>query len=213
MLFFFYSTSFAQCNDFFIRGTGVSSACKEAVENVVWVTASSNVRNTITGNSLVKTISNGVWNGNGFSYQSVSNNGYMQTTAAETNRDRMIGLSPTDVNNSFGSIQYAFFLQNGGGLRIYESGNDRGAFGNYASGDILKIAVENNVVKYYRNGTALFSSSIPPTLPLFVDVSTNSIGATVNNVKISNGNVGVFTATATAAGTSPTYQWTLNGVM
>ena len=97
----FHSTSFAQCNDFYITGTAASSACKEAVENVVWVTASSNVRHTIIGNSLNKTSSNGNWDGNGFSYQSVSNNGYMQTTIAETNRDRMIGLSATDVNGSF----------------------------------------------------------------------------------------------------------------
>jgi hypothetical protein len=136
----------------------------------------------------------------------------MQTTVAETNTERMIGLSASDANANFTSIQFAFYLSNGGALRIYESGTDRGGFGAYSNGDILKIAVENNVVKYYRNTTVLFTSSVAPTLPLFVDVSNNSIGATANNVKISNGSLGIFNAIGTNLGTAPVYQWKLNGV-
>jgi hypothetical protein len=198
-------------NAFYITAAPAASACKEALVDVSWVIPGSTLRNVISSNTLTKLTGNGNWDGNGFSYQSVSNNGYMQTTVAETNRDRMIGLSATDANASFTSIQYAFFLQNGGGLLIYESGVDRGAFGTYTSGDILKIAVENNVVKYYRNGTVIFISSVVPTLPLFVDVSTNSTGATANNVKIANGFNSTFTAVGSNLGTAPTYQWKLNG--
>jgi hypothetical protein len=198
-------------NEFYITGAATPSACRESVSDVVWVIASSSPRNTISTNTLTKLINNGSWDGNGFSLQSVNNNGYMQTTVAETNTERMMGLSATDANSNFTSIQYAFYLQNGGGLRIYESGNDRGAFGTYAASDILKIAVESNVIKYYKNGTLLYTSTIAPTLPLFVDVSTNSIGATANNVKISNGNISTFTAVGTNLGTAPTYQWKLNG--
>jgi len=195
-------------NEFYITGTGAASACKEALVDVTWVISASSLRNTISANTLTKLTSGSNWDGNGFSFQSVSNNGYMQTTVAEINTERMIGLSATDVNSSFN----AFFLQNGGGLRIYESGTDRGAFGTYASGNVLKIAVENNVVKYYRNGTVLFSSSVAPTLPLFVDVSNISIGATANNVKISNGSSGTYTAAGIALGEAPVFQWRLNGV-
>ena len=67
----------AQCSEFYISGTAASSACKEAVEDVVWISASSSLRNTISGNDLTKANSNGNWDGNAFSYQSVSNNGYM----------------------------------------------------------------------------------------------------------------------------------------
>lgn len=201
----------AQCNDFYIAGTAASSSCKEAVEDIVWIRSSSSTRNTISGNSLTKFTSNGTWNGNGFSYQAVANNGYMQTTVVETNKDRMIGLSTTDVNTSYLTIQYAFYLISTGNLQIYESGTSRGVVGTYSASDVLKISVENSLVKYYKNGTLLYTSAVVPTLPLHVDVSTRHIGATVSAVKISNVHAGVFTATATNAGTTPTYQWKVNG--
>ena len=123
----------AQCNEFYIYGSPASASCKEAVEDVVWINASSSVHNTIAGNTLTKFNSNNNWDGNGFSYQSVADGGYMQTSVIETNKSRMIGLSSTDVNSNFTSIQYAFYLVNTGSLQIYESGTLRGTFGTYPS--------------------------------------------------------------------------------
>ena len=62
-------------------------------------------------------------------------------------------------------------------IYIYEKGTYRGAFGAYASGDKLKVAVESGVVKYYRNGTLLYTSTQAPTLPLRADASIYSTGA------------------------------------
>ncbi|MBL7962569.1 MAG: T9SS type A sorting domain-containing protein [Flavobacteriales bacterium] len=204
---------FGQCTEVHVAGVPAASACMEAVADVVWVQASSTVRNTISGNSLTKVSSNGNWNGNGFSWRSVGNNGYMETTVQETNTARMIGLSTTDINDNWNTIQYAFYLNTGGSLEIREngSGNLLGAAA-YATNDKLRIAVEAARVKYYRNGTLLYISATAPTLPLFVDVSINTVGGTVADVKVANGNLGVFTAVATNAGTAPTYQWKLNGV-
>ncbi|MFN8206638.1 MAG: T9SS type A sorting domain-containing protein [Bacteroidales bacterium] len=94
---------------------------------------------------------------------------------------------------------------------MYESGNNRGGFGTYSAGDVFRIAVENNVVKYYRNGNFFYISGVSPTLPLLVDVSINNVNGTVTNAVVSNYNTGTLTATATNAGTNPTYQWKLNG--
>ena len=76
----------AQCNEFYIYGSPASASCKEAVEDVVWINASSSVHNTIAGNTLTKFNSNNNWDGNGFSYQSVADGGYMQTSVIETNK-------------------------------------------------------------------------------------------------------------------------------
>ncbi|MBL0065002.1 MAG: hypothetical protein IPP38_08240 [Bacteroidetes bacterium] len=103
----------------------------------------------------------------------------MQSTVVEVNRERVFGLSSTDASSSYTSIQYAFHLLNTGSLQVYESGVSRGLFGTYAASDVLKIAVENSIVKYYQNGTLLYISAVTPTLPLYVDVCTRAVGATV----------------------------------
>ena len=47
------------------------------------------------------------------------------------------------------------------------------------------MAVEGGVVKYYRNGTLLYTSTVAPTYPLQVDTSLNTVNAGVYNVVIS----------------------------
>jgi len=196
--------------DFDIQATFSSSACQDAIEQVVWQIASlSNVQ--ASGNSLTKIQSNGNWDGGAASRNTVKNNGYMEFVASETNTSRMIGLSTTNANSNFTSIQYAIYLINNGNVNVYESGINRGNFGTYATSDVFRIAVENNIVRYYRNNVLLYSSAIAPTLPMLVDVSIQTINGTLNNVKVANQTSGVFTATATNAGASPTYQWKLNG--
>src|SRR5262245_20900898 len=70
-------------------------------------------------------------------------------------------------------------------LRVYEKGVLRGSFGAYAAGDKLRIAVTGGVVCYYRNGTLLYSSTVPPTYPLIVDTSLFNTGATLSQVVVS----------------------------
>jgi hypothetical protein len=196
--------------EFYIQGTPAASACNTTDEQVVWKN-SDLVNNQATGNNLLKVQGGGAWNGGAASWNTVSNNGYFQFTASETNTFRMAGLSTTNTDANYTTIQYAFYLQNGGTLGIYESGVNRGNFGSYATNDILKITVEANVVKYYRNATLLYISTVTPTLPLLVDVSVNTVGGTINNAIVSNYNTGVFVANAINAGATPVYQWKLNG--
>jgi hypothetical protein len=203
----------AQCMDVSITATSGTSGCSYSVADVVWVNSTSTINNAVSGNTLTKALSNNSWNGNGFSYQSVSNGGYIQTTVQETNTQRMIGLSASDVNNSYTSIEYAFYLQINGTLGIYESGTSKGNIGTYAINDVLKIANENNIIKYYKNNVLIYTSLVPVPIntPLFVDVSTFSIGATLASVKVANFDSGTYTVTGANLGISPTYQWKLNG--
>ena len=196
--------------DFYVTGNGSTSGCQTSTEQVAWnLTSISNI--SIIGNDLTKIQSNGSWNGAASSLNKVYNNGYLEFTASETNTIRVVGLSTADSDGTQNSVQYAFYLNNTGALIIYQSGSNRGTFGTYVNGDILKISVENNVVKYYKNGNLLYISLVAPVLPLLADVSIWSTGGTVNNVKITNFTTGVFNAIATNAGTAPIYQWKLNG--
>lgn len=114
--------------------------------------------------------------------------------ATENNTFRMVGLSSSNTNNNFNTIQYAWYLRGDGVCEIFETGASRGYFGAYLSGDLFKISIESNVVKYYRNNILIFTSAIVPTLPLLVDVSINSVNGTITNAKISNFYSGVFSA-------------------
>ena len=194
-----------------VRGTVATGTCSNVVsEEVVWLNSS--LQNlTATGNSLLKTQSNGVWNGGAASYNTVSNNGYLEFIATETNTERMCGLSTSNANSNYNTIRYAIYLRSNGTCSIFESGSNRGSFGAYSSGDRFRVSVESNVVRYYRNNTLLYTSTLTPTLPLLVDVSINSVNGTVTSAKVINSNAGTYTVTATNVGTSPTYQWRVNG--
>ncbi|MFN8777056.1 MAG: arabinofuranosidase catalytic domain-containing protein, partial [Flavobacteriales bacterium] len=196
--------------DFYITGNVASAACNVAEEAVVW--RPSELLNTqAIGNSLLKIQSNGTWNGGAASFNTVANNGYLQFTATETNTARMVGLSNTNTNADWTAIQYVVYLRNDAQWEVRQSGGGALFTGPYAASDVFRIAVENNVVRYYQNNVLRYISLVTPTLPLLVDVSINTQGGTVTNAVVANLNAGVFTATATNAGTSPTYQWKLNG--
>ncbi len=60
---------------------------------------------------------------------------------------RQSRLGNTDSSWYYADIDYAFFVGPSAGLEIWESGNQRGSFGTYASGDRLRVAVEGGVVK------------------------------------------------------------------
>ncbi|MEN9330943.1 MAG: hypothetical protein RLZZ94_33, partial [Bacteroidota bacterium] len=190
------------------------SSCLFAVEQVKWKSSAFNKYNTVAkiDNSLIKMQGGGSWNGGAASWNTVQNNGYFEFKAIEINKWRAVGLSTTNVNNDFATIQFAIVLNNAGGVSIYESNNNRGGFGNYAANDVFRIAIENNVVKYYRNGTLLYISNTVPVLPLLVDISLYDLGATVANAVVANYNAGVFQASATNAGTNPNYQFFVNSV-
>ncbi len=149
---------------------------------VTWTNA---VGVTVTGNSLTAT-GNG-WNTAGaVSTQSIaSGDGYVETTVSETSTYRMIGLSHGDTNQDYSDIDFALYPAAGGALYVYEDGVSRGYFSNYATGDTLRVAVEGGVVKYRKNGTLLYTSTVAPTYPLLVDTSLYSYGSTLNNVLIS----------------------------
>ncbi|HEY4208666.1 MAG TPA: hypothetical protein VGM31_17690, partial [Puia sp.] len=196
--------------DFTIQGSAVAAGCNSVIEQVSWNTSTLTTGMTASTNNLSRTQFGG-WNGGAASYNTVSNNGYMQVTASETTKARMIGLSNAHTSSSYTTIQYAWYLNTGGNLYVFESGNNRGNFGTYATGDVLKISVESGVVKYYKNGVLMYISQTAPTLPMLVDVSINDAGGTLSNAVVSNYNAGVFTASATNAGTNPTYNWLVNG--
>ena len=156
------------------------------VQNVTWTNVSSTIQ--VTGNSIQKVSGTNSWDDAGaVSSQTItSGDGYMEFTPGDGGSTyRMCGLGHTDSSLNFTDIEYAFYLVVGGALNIYEAGNNVGNFGSYAAADRLRVAVEGGVVKYYRNGTLLYTSTVTPQYPLQVDTSLNTVTASISNVVIS----------------------------
>jgi hypothetical protein len=77
------------------------------------------------------------------------------------------------------------FLHSDGSFHIYEAGAYRGMFGSYSASDRFRVAVEDGVVRYRRNGVAFYESlTPPPPYPLVLDASLNAVGSTVGNAAL-----------------------------
>ena len=88
--------------------TYVSSGNAPAVEQVnAAFTTVAPVGVTVTGNSITKTAMGGSGNAGTFSDQVITADGSVSTTVAETNTARTIGLSDSDTDVSYSSIDYA----------------------------------------------------------------------------------------------------------
>jgi RHS repeat-associated protein len=74
-------------------------------------------------------------------------------------------------------VEYGLHLMDNGALEVLESGNNRGTYGSYSVGDVLKVAVVSGVVKYYRNNTVIYTSGVTPSYPLYLDTSFYSPGS------------------------------------
>ncbi|MCA1761744.1 MAG: T9SS type A sorting domain-containing protein [Cryomorphaceae bacterium] len=204
----FSLNSFAQC-DFSIIPSNAGSGCINTTEDVVFTNM---LRVTANGNRIVKTGNGNGWNAGGSSTARVYNGGHAQTVVDQTNTFRMFGLSENDNGVNPNTIQFAFYLQNNGNLRIVESGNDRGNFGSYANSDVLSIRLEDGVVSYIKNESVLYVSNLEPPTSMVVDISLRNNGARLDDVTIHNKSNELFRATLSGnPGWFTNLYWSLDG--
>ncbi len=139
----------------------VVSDIKVAFENEVGV--------DVTTNNIVKTGFDG-WTSGAFSENSLAGDGYVATTVAETNTQRMIGLSDSDTNVNFTRL-ITRLSDGNGALEVYENGISKGAFGSYATGDVLSVQRTGSTITYLKNGSVFYTSTVASTGDLHVDTS------------------------------------------
>jgi hypothetical protein len=138
---------------------------------------------SVSGHDITKTGTGG-WNAGASSADAITGDGFAEFTTFETSTFKMAGLSNGDSNADYTDIDYAFYMLGNGQLMIYEAGTSIGAFGTYAVGDDFRLQVVGGVVTYYQNGNPLYTSQRAPTLPLVVDSSLFSTGATIKNLNV-----------------------------
>jgi hypothetical protein len=139
-----------------------------------------------SGNDLTMTGPRGWGNGGAVSSKHLAGgDGSFELTASETDTARMIGLSSSDFDQSWRTLDFALYLSPFGELAIYERGVYRGSVGSYATNDVLRVAVASGVVTYWNGGVLLYTSHATPTFPLAVDSALHTPGATLTGVVVS----------------------------
>jgi subtilisin-like proprotein convertase family protein len=162
--------------------TGVASTYPTADANDVFT----------WGQSINKNSWSGVdgWGANAaaaISNESITNNGgYVEAIMQWNYYYAMMGLSDNNQVAEWTSIKYAIYPRADAQLEVYESGVSRGIVGTYVANDRLRVSVENNQVKYYKNSTLLYTSTVAPTFPLFLDVSIYSVNGGFKDLRIVN---------------------------
>jgi hypothetical protein len=146
----------------------------------------------ITGDSVICINSLYDWNGgvssanilspfeNGILEYYVSQNAYSDNIT----KSRYIGLSDRDINTSYSTIDYAFFLDHDT-LKIAENGNVFVSSQNYNSGDRLQIIRNNDTIYYKKNNDTLKITNTDPARELMADISLKDENAYFDNIKVS----------------------------
>lgn len=121
--------------------------------------------------SITKTSGSNSWG----DAQAYSTNGYVDRILIsfkpnQTNNNLMIGLSSNQKPFFFNNIDYAWHPRPDSDLTIYENGSQVVLGGlTYTTDTVLSIIYENNVVKYYKDGTLIRSVARNVGLPLYFD--------------------------------------------
>ncbi len=153
-----------------------------ATEDVVWT---AHVKTASSGNTLWKTTTPGVWDAEAISTRAIdSPDGYLEVSASLSPTVAMVGLSNGNSNANHPDIDYALYMS-GGTLLVYEGGVSMGSFGPLAVTDKLRVSVESGVVKYRKNGTLLYTSTVAPVYPLLVDTSLLGAASTIQGAVLS----------------------------
>lgn len=152
----------------------------------------------ITNNGAVLTKTGGtnaVWDAGAFSLQSIpaNTNGWIEFATGEANTYKMMGLSSSDGNANYTTINYALQPAADGKLYIYENGTAAVGYVAvpYAITDIFKVERVGTAILYKQNGILRFTSTVPSSSILYGDCSFYSTNATLKNVLIGVGEVQV----------------------
>jgi predicted phage tail protein len=166
----------------------------------------------VLGASATKVSGGDGWDGSVRSVDGYVGGAFVSAVIAQTDKHLMLGLN-TDpaADNSYSSLDYAWYPVADGSLRIYESGTDIGSFGTYAAGDVLSITYDGTAARYWRNGTLHRTVTVTITQALYLDTSFHGVNGRLNNIRfgpygnpsavqgsnpITSGNVSTYIASA-----------------
>ena len=124
-----------------------------------------------------------------FSAQSITGtDGFIQFVAGETTKEKVVGLSQTDENLAYSSIDYGIRLMADGSIRVHEQAlggaADEGNMGTYTAEDVFRVELVGGKVRYLKNGFVFHGAKTAPSGPLFLDATLVTQGASVGDMRV-----------------------------
>lgn len=146
---------------------------------IIWTNV---VNITITGDVLEKTTAQSTWNAGAISQQSFLADGAVEFKFLAP-RYLRIGLAPYNTSTDPTYIPYALLSHINGTAYVYENGVRLAYRVTYTSNDVLAVERTNGVIRYKKNGSTFYTSTIPSSGSLHADCSFSEYHSIVQVTK------------------------------
>ncbi len=167
-------------------GTGpVSNVVNATPTQITSPTWTGTVGLTVDGNSITKNTATGWGNSGTASQESFTGDGGVGFEAAQANRYLVGGLSSSNTDAVYKSIEYAILPYSNGSLHVYEKGVDKGSFGSYLVGDRFSVERTGSTINYKKNNVLFYTSLTPTDAALLADFAIYSNGGKISEITIS----------------------------
>lgn len=120
------------------------------------------------------------WNSGARSKNAFAGDGYAQFQISPSLVGAVVGLNETDPDADYININHAFYISNGI-IRVLEDGVEKAYLGPTAPTDTFRITRYKGTVQYFVDGALLYTSLVPSTGAMFMDVSMYSGGDYIEN--------------------------------
>ncbi|MFL6276030.1 MAG: fibronectin type III domain-containing protein, partial [Blastocatellia bacterium] len=165
------------------RDVFIAELLPAATATMAWTNL---VNSSSQGNRVQKTGGvNGTDDASATSLQSVANgDAYVEFTAIDTDKERVCGLSNSNaIHSSAGDINFAIKLNSARKAFVVENGVVKTKV-KYKPNNLFRVAIESNVVHYYKNGGLIYTSEARPAYPMLVTASLVSVMSSVDNAMV-----------------------------
>ncbi len=140
----------------------------------------------VSGQTISKTLNSNSWNAGLATKGEITGDGYIEYEITQTDKALMVGLSSDNSSAHYNTIDFAIYHTYLGGIKAYESGVNKGGFGTYSVGDILRVERVGSTIYYKRNGNTFYTSTVASTGKLIGDISISTYQGKIKNLNITS---------------------------
>ncbi|PQJ80283.1 hypothetical protein BTO18_14330 [Polaribacter porphyrae] len=156
-----------------IVGNGTKSGYKDVTSGI-----------SVNGNEIIKT-GQGEWEAGLATLGAIQGDGYIEFKAdGPINKVYKVGLSSTNANAHYNTIDYAIYISFYDEVYIIESGSNKGQKTTYSLGDRFKVERIGDQIYYKKNDVTFYTSSSNSSGRLIGDLSMRHNGAIIKDFKI-----------------------------